>query len=425
MPRLSHADITDPPPPPFSRAAHTRVLSRPPPTSRARGRTHALDLTPKRHSPCYQETGACCPIVTENQVVEQAQPDGLLNFAFQDNPTCVATFKEMLCGFACSPWQVRGALHAASSACASSSSECSGHSRHVRAAPRSCAAAIVRGRSDARAPAWARAHRVHPHAHAHARVTRLQSEHVSLGEPLTENPDPAMYGAFVPGPDGTVANLTVHLCEDFCERLYDNCRDAKLLFGETVESQLSHTELCVYLSSEVAASQPFVNYTLAPLGSSSPTPTNPWGPLQTYRVVTHAEKANGAPCWSPTRHEMEFCGAGAPPLSPPPPTPPPCDGHGSVMGEGANAHCMCEDGFGYPSIDEPLKCVEGGDFGMGDLGGDDHDHDHHGHHDHDHDHDHDKEGEDGAGAGTSPASTICAPVVAASAAAMAVAAALA
>ena len=71
-----------------------------------------------------------------------------------------------------------------------------------------------------------------------------------------------------------------------------------------------------------------------------------------------------------------------------------CDGHGWVMGEGAAAHCMCEDGYGYPSVDEPLVCAQGGEYGMDDLGGHDGDHGHgdHGHSDHGDHGDHDYDG---------------------------------
>uniref|UniRef100_A0A7S3BK81 Uncharacterized protein n=1 Tax=Prasinoderma singulare TaxID=676789 RepID=A0A7S3BK81_9VIRI len=54
----------------------------------------------------------------------------------------------------------------------------------------------------------------------------------------------------------------------------------------------------------------------------------------------------------------------------PPEDEPVCGGHGWVMGEGAAAHCMCEDGYGYPSVDQPLSCAEGGEYGMGDAAGD-------------------------------------------------------
>ena len=80
-----------------------------------------------------------------------------------------------------------------------------------------------------------------------------------------------------------------------------------------------------------------------------------------------------------------------------------CDGHGWVMGEGAAAHCMCEDGYGYPSVDEPLVCAQGGEYGMDDLGGHDGDHG-----DHDHDGNSNESTSAAAGSATPAAASIAA-----------------
>jgi len=78
----------------------------------------------------------------------------------------------------------------------------------------------------------------------------------------------------------------------------------------------------------------------------------------------------------------------------PPEDEPVCGGHGWVMGEGAAAHCMCEDGYGYPSVDQPLSCAEGGEYGMADLGEHDgHDQRDHGDHEEDDHVDHSDHGD--------------------------------
>jgi len=140
---------------------------------------------------------------------------------------------------------------------------------------------------------------------------------MTVGEPLTGLPtgpkyEPQIFAGFDGGDFGVVSNTTFNVCERFCDDLYDDCRSAKLMFGETVGSQLDKEELCKYLSSDNGAKQPVTQYTLAPqgteMGDNAALIDAPWND---FRMVTVEEEANGLRCWAPMGYEKQMCGGGA------------------------------------------------------------------------------------------------------------------
>ena len=225
---------------------------------------------------CYTGGKVCCPAVEENEAVSQAEPTGLLNHVF-NSPTCVSTFKEMLCAQVCSPDQ----------------------DKFLEVGEE-----ITQERFD----------------------TELSEEAGGI------------YKSFM----APVHNFTYHVCRSFCERLYDNCKDAQFYYAETVGSQFSMAEVCTFLSTDNAAKTAGVDYHLAPLGSTNGgVVSQPKGPYQAFNMVDDSVEGHRT-CWKPTPRELGGCPLPAPgtpfpaPPSPPPPPPvlpPPSSGNETAANE--------------------------------------------------------------------------------------------
>ena len=209
---------------------------------------------------CYTGGKVCCPAVEENEAVSQAEPTGLLNHVF-NSPTCVSTFKEMLCAQVCSPDQ----------------------DKFLEVGEE-----ITQERFD----------------------TELSEEAGGI------------YKSFM----APVHNFTYHVCRSFCERLYDNCKDAQFYYAETVGSQFSMEEVCTFLSTDNAAKTAGVDYHLAPLGSTNRgVVSQPKGPYQAFNMVDDSVEGHRT-CWKPTPRELGGCplpAPGTPFPAPPSPLPPP------------------------------------------------------------------------------------------------------